>query len=178
MKLFNIENGQINVTEELLIIPEFKAIWEKHKDKEKARKEFLYVYFYADYSSSYKNYDDEERAKVLSKDYDVVTDNITNNAITKYKEMSYTFNMKFLDDCLFAANKTREYFRNVDYNLIDAKGNLVYKGTDVTKMLKDTMGVITSLETLRSKVEAELVSMSKLRGGGNVSKREYGNRKN
>lgn len=174
MKILSLENGEIKLTEELLIIPEFKAVWEKNSDKNKARKEFLYIYFFADYSSPYKNYDEEERKNVLSKDYSVSVDEVTFSAISKYREMCYTFNMRFLEDALYAANKTRDYFRSVDYNTKDDKGNLLYKVTDVTKALKDVMGVITTLEALKGKVEAEMVSMSKLKGGGSVSKREYG----
>jgi hypothetical protein len=177
MKILTLENGEIKLTEELLLIPEFKVIWDKYENKEKARKEFLFIYFFADHASQYKNYDEDERSKVLSNDFGVIPDEDTFKAISKYRDMSYTFNMRFLEDALYAANKTRDYFRSVDYSSKDEKGNLLYKVTDVTKALKDVMGIITTLETLKGKVEAEMVSMSKLKGGGSVSKREYG-RKN
>ena len=86
--------------------------------------------------------------------------------------MNYTFYMKFADDALHAANKTREYFRSVDYNAVDLKGNFLYKGTDVTKMLKDVMGIITSLEAAREKAKTEQLVKNKIKAGAVISKWE------
>jgi hypothetical protein len=172
MKILNLENGQINITEELLIIPEFKAIWDKHKDKEKARKEFLYIYFYADSNSPYKNYDPKDRQNELIKDYSINVDSITEAGINKYKDLNYTFNMRYLEAAMEAANKTIGYFKQVDYSLIDIKGNPVYRVKEVTDALKNCMGVITTLESLRDKIESENIVNSKIRGGGKISKWE------
>ena len=172
MKILTLDNGRISIPEETLFIPEFKKLWENHKDKEKSRLELLYVYFYADYNSPYKNYGAQEREDELKRDLGISKTKDITLAIEKYKKLNYTPNMRLLEAAQYAANKTEEYFKNTDYTERDAKGNAVYKGTDVTKMLKDILGIVTSLDGLKEKIEAENLANSKTKGNVRVSKWE------
>ena len=52
--MFQIKNNIIEPIPETLLIPEFKNIWNKSKDKEIAMKEFAYIYFTEDFKSPYK----------------------------------------------------------------------------------------------------------------------------
>lgn len=168
MKLIKINNNNVELAEGALLVPEFKTIWENNKE-EIAIEKLKYISLFCDYASPYKNLDEEDRIAELNKDLNLTFSEDIKIAITKYKTLSYTFNMRYLDDCLHAANKTREYFRGVDYKASDAKGNLLYKVKEVTDALKNCMGVITTLESLRSKIEQEQIGNNRIRGGGNTS---------
>ena len=172
MKVLTLENGQIKLLEETLIIPEFANLWNKHKDKEKSRKEFLFVYFFADYNSPYLNYDVEERKTVLSKDYGVTPNEITFAAIEKYKDLNYTFNMRYLDSAINAAKKMQSYFDTVDLKELDNAGRPIHKPSELNKCISEAPKILSSVQTLREKVENEILHESRIRGGGNVNKRE------
>jgi hypothetical protein len=168
MKLIKINNNNVELAEGTLLVPEFKEIWESNKP-EKAINIFKYIYLYSDFNSPYKNYSEEDRKLILTKDLKVEYNEVVEKAISKYKDMNNTFSMRFLDAAINAANKTLQYFEQVDYEKVDVKGNPIYKIKEVTDALKNCMGVITTLESLKTKVEAEQVGNNKIRGGGNIS---------
>jgi hypothetical protein len=171
MKLIKVDDNNVELAEGTLLVPEFKEIWESNK-KDVAIEKIKFIWLYADYNSPYKQYTDEDRILKLEKDLKIKFTADIQKGVNKYKELTYTFNMGFLADAKYAAQKTREYFRSVDYTKIDVKGNPIYKGTDITKMLKDVTGVITSLDILEKKVETEQISQSKVKAGAKISKWE------
>jgi hypothetical protein len=169
MKIITINNNEVTLHEGALLIPEFKILWENNKNGIEL---FKYIYLFADYNSPYKAYDEEQKIVALKKDLGITLTQELKDAIEKYKSLNYTFNMRYLDDALHAANQTRAYFRTVDYSLVDSRGGPVYKVNDVHKALGDCMKVIISLEQMRDKVEAESIVNSKIRGGAKVNKWE------
>lgn len=171
MKIIKINNNNVELLEGTLLIPEFKLIWENNPS-EVALRMFTYIYLYADFNSVYKNYTEDHRKTILSKEFNVEYSEELENAITKYKELNMTFSMRFLDAAINAANQTLTYFNNVDYDKVDVKGNPIYKIKEVTDALKNCMGVITTLESLRGKVEQEQIGNSKIKAGAKISKWE------
>ena len=71
MAVFTIENNVVKVNPEMLLIPEFKDIWDRDKSKDKgiAYKELAFVYFLADYKSVYTAYSPEEREDKIKQDF-------------------------------------------------------------------------------------------------------------
>ena len=171
MKIIEINGATVNLHEACLLIPEFKKLQDSSK-KDNGIQLFKYVYLFADYNSPYRAYDEEQKIAALEKDLGVSLTQELKDAIEKYKELNYTFNMRYLQDAIHAANQTRAYFRNVDYSLLDAKGNPVYKVKEVTDALKNTLQVITTLEGLKDKVESENVAQNKVRAGAKINRWE------
>ena len=171
MKIINLNGATVTLHDAALLIPEFKKLQELSK-KDNGIEYFKYVYLFADYNSPYRAYDEEQKIVALEKDLDIPLTPELKDAIEKYKELNYTFNMRYLQDALHAANQTRAYFRNVDYSLLDAKGNPVYKVKEVTDALRNTLQVITTLEGLKEKVESENVAQNKVRAGAKINKWE------
>lgn len=169
MKLIKIEGAQLEINDSLLLVPEFSKLYNTSKDKSIGINLIKVVYLFTDYNSAYKEYSEEDRKKQLEKDFKVTFNEDVTNAINKYKELSNTFSMKFLDAAINAANQTLTYFNNVDYNAVDLKGNPIYKIKEVTDALKNCMGVITTLESLKIKVYQEQIGSNKVRGGGDIS---------
>jgi hypothetical protein len=171
MKIIEINSATVTLHEACLLVPEFKALYEKNK-KDNGIQAFKYVYLFADYNSPYRAYDEEQKIAALNKDLNLTLTDELKAAIEKYKELNYSFNMRYLQDAIHAANQTRAYFRNVDYALLDARGNPIYKVKEVTDALKNTLQVITTLEGLKEKVESENVAQNKVRAGAKINKWE------
>lgn len=166
--MFVIENNEPVITTECLLIPEFKNIWDrdKSKDKSKAYKELIYVYFATDFKSLYLSYIDKDER--LAEDYmgneKWKPDQMILKACQKYEELQQTPTMNFLKAARHAMQETENYFLNIDYTERDSKGNPVYKVTEVTKALKDCSGVKDTLDKLLEAVKKEQSNGSRARG--------------
>jgi hypothetical protein len=172
MKLFTLENYQPLVTPEALLIPEIKTLFDrdKSKDKSKALKEIAYVYFSTDFQSNYLSYTKDVRDERLGEDFmgdgKYQPDQLVLTAMQKYDDLQITPTMNFLKAARHAMQETENYFMNIDYSERDAKGNAVYKGTDITKMLRDCSGIKDTLDKLMEAVKKEQSNGGTQRGGG------------
>lgn len=179
MKLFTLENYQPFVTPEALLIPEFKMLFDrdKSKDKGKALKEIAYIYFSTDYQSNYLAYTKDIRDSRLGEDFmgdaNYKPDQLVLGAMEKYDQLQQTPTMNFLKAARHAMQETENYFMNIDYSERDLKGNAVYKGTDITKMLKDCSGIKDSLDKLMEAVRKEQANGAVARGGGSGGMLEF-----
>jgi len=113
MKIIDVNGASVTLHEACLLVPEFKALYEKSK-KDNGIQLFKYVYLFADYNSPYRAYDEEQKIAALNKDLELALTDDLKAAIEKYKELNYSFNMRYLQDAIHAANQTRAYFRNVE----------------------------------------------------------------
>jgi len=172
MQLFTIQNHYPYISTEALLIPAFSNLWtrDKTKDKSVATKELAYVYFMSDYKSIYNNYPSDMKEEAVVKDLfagKYSADKLVYEAIDKYQDLQDTFATRFLKSARGAAEKTMNYFDNIDYTEKDKKDNLVYKVKEVTQALKDCGSIIEALDKLveRSNKEQGLKE-SKQRGGG------------
>ena len=172
MKLFEIVNHNPSITAEALLIPEFKALYtrDKTKDKRVATNEIGYIYFSVDYQSNYLTFTKAVRDAELGRDFmgdsNYVPDALVRAAMDKYELLQQTPTMRFLKAAQHAQQETEKYFMNINYAERDIKGNAVYKGTDVTKMLKDCAGIKDALDKLIEAVKKEKSNGSTPRGGG------------
>lgn len=172
MRIFEIQNSEPSITAEALLIPEFELLYkrDKSKDKSKALKELAYIYFSTDYKSIYLSYTKDLRDERLGEDFmgdaDYKPDKEIQLACNKYEELQQTPTMNFLKAARHAMQATESYFLNIDYSERDIKGNAVYKGTDITKMLKDCSGIKDSIDKLIEAVKKEQSSGGTQRGGG------------
>ena len=85
--------------------------------------------------------------------------------IVKYKALQKTESLGLLEDARYALEKIRGYYKSIDFNKRDAKGNQLFKITDVTRSIGDISKMIESLEKLKEKVVKEEELNSKVRGG-------------
>ena len=170
MNIFTIESNSPTITPEGLLIPEFRKLWDSEKDKLKAINKLAYVYFATDYKSIYLAFTKNIREERLGEDFmqnaKYKPDTLVQAAINKYEELQQTPTMNFLKAARHAMQQTENYFMNIDYSERDAKGNAVYKGTEVTKMLKDCAGIKDALDKLEEAVRKEQSNNAIARGGG------------
>tara|TARA_R110000868_G_scaffold14414_2_gene67061 strand:+ start:49352 stop:49903 length:552 start_codon:yes stop_codon:yes gene_type:complete len=172
MQLFKIEKNIVTVNPAALLIQEFKVVWEadKSKDKSTALKEMAYIYFKADYKSSYLSYlaEDRERAiidDVFGKDVQWTPGPLVLSAILKYEKFQENHYIKLLKSQRTALEKMMSYYNSVDFELKDNKGNHLYKITEVSKAMGDTAKIIDSLNKLDEIIRKELRDTKRNRGG-------------
>lgn len=187
IKLITLEDNKPIFNPEVRMFTPFRKIIERDKGskgdadgrkKSTATKELAFIYWFADPRSNYKeSYQDErERTekikKLLGLDDKWEIDSVIQEAVDFYtEEIKDDFDIGFLEDAIAAAEKTREYFRNVDYS-ISIKGKPVYDGKTVMAMLEKTPNTIESLKNARKKIYNSEKLNPKIRGGGTVGRYE------
>jgi len=178
MGLFDYRNYQVIIPPDALVIPSFKAIWDRDKTKEKhtATQELSYIYFAYDFKSPYNIYPLNERLiKVISdfiKKPDWTPDSLLRSAIDEYNEFQRTYSMRFLESARGLADKLSSYFDEVDFHAVDEKGKPMYSATDAVRNLKEVGNVIESLDKVEEKVKKEVDSKTKVRGQKTIKDRE------
>jgi hypothetical protein len=80
--------------------------------------------------------------------------------------------MRYLDSAIRASKELQNYFDTVDLKQVDEQGRLVHKITELNKCISEAPKILSSLQSVREKVENELLQESRIRGQGTVSKRE------
>jgi hypothetical protein len=154
----------------MLLIPEFRKIWDRDssKNKEKAIKQLAYVYFIGDYKSEYNIYGIEKRSMVsreVMEDPEYVTDDIIEEAIKKYIKLQETSSMRYLRSIRDTVDSIIKFNEALKFNSDnDTKS---YNPSLATKALKDVGSIVEDLEKWEKKVYGEEDQMS-IRGGGKV----------
>lgn len=172
MQLFQLMNYQVIFMPQTMMITEFKAIKDKNGDDDTLTlKEMSFVWFYTDVRSDFQQVlDDEERiheiAQSISMPEEWKPDDIVMNAVNYYKEYSKTASSGLYNASVAAAKFVEKRLSNVEELLreLDARGNPLYKLSDVLRMLKDIPDVMEKLHKARETVIKELEAKSELRG--------------
>jgi hypothetical protein len=154
----------------MLMIPEFKKIWDRDnsKNKDKATKELAYVYFIGDYKSEYNIYGIEKRttvAREIMEDPTYVSDDIVEAAITKYVKLQETSSMRYLRSIRDTVDSIIKFNDALKFD--SAKDAKTYNPSLATKALKDVGSIVEDLEKWEKKVYGEEDQMN-IRGGGKV----------
>jgi hypothetical protein len=164
--MFDIgSNNKVVIKEpSLLLIEEFKAIWEKDKTKEKstALKEFAYIFLKNDFKSSYRNgYSIEELPKVLKRDLSLPKNWKASESILKaeekYVSLQTSKSLKLLMSAEQALEQVREYFDSFDITKIaeEKKAEAISK---LMNNLKNIDEVVGKLEVAKRRVAEDLKS--------------------
>lgn len=166
--MFNYNNKDEIVPDPMLmLVPEFKKIWGRDnlKNKSRAKQEFAYIYFIADYKSEYNTFGlekEESIARDIMKDEKYVPDNIMIEAIEKYEKLQLTSSMRYLKSIRMTVDSL---IANLDSMKYDPNKKEEYKPAEITKSLKDIEVILEKLEKWEKKVFEEEEDMI-IRGGG------------
>lgn len=166
-----MDHNGLTISEEAYLLKPFKKLWDRDKTKTKdvALAELGYVYFMEDFRSDYFDIidNDERRKNVIN---DIVfpkgwkEDAAVSHARKYYKEMSETFSLKFLKDVRFALDRIREFFRNVDFTLMDKNGKPIYDVSKINNVIKQSDATLENLSKLEKRVLRDIKEESKMRG--------------
>ena len=172
MKLLNLKNYQVEVTDEALLVKPIRDLFNKDTSptKEAFYTQCSIIYFMADPRSSY-NYivDEKERFEEIKKQEGLPkTYKITKElqaAIDAYKNSVKTTSSMLLEDARTAVDKVRKFLREVDLTLLDDKGKPVYTINTVTSALKMIPQLAKDITETEKLVTKELEEAGRMRGG-------------
>lgn len=179
--LFKVENKSVFPNPETLLIEPFKSIWnrDKTKAKNKAMEEFAYIEFMSSMKKSnpFRQYPEgRKEAKIIEEVINTPKwkpDSKVKKAIKKIVDLqnngstTYSYYMSAKK----AAEKMQEFFEEFDLNERNLKsGNPLYKPRDVTSALNETAKTLQTLKDLESKVQEELMEMTKTKADKSISR--------
>ena len=168
MKLFEMKEFVLQVTDEAWGITYFKTILkrDKNRTKETAFKEMLFIYYYVDVRSDYVYIvDDKERCREIIKDIglpsDWKIDNAIQDAINYYNSMSLSPIAKLYKSSLKAVDDISKYLEQVDELLYErtANGSVVNTLATITSSLKSVPIIMKDLKAAYKEVLLEQKDM-------------------
>lgn len=176
MNVFSYDNAnnRLEINEpEILLIKEFKALYDRDKTKNKSKlwKELTYIYLAIDWKSLYNNYSEQERHIEALSDSGVTeeefNDPLFREACRKYKALQESNkSIKMLRAAMNAADQFIDYFNDiVDLNERDVNGKPIFTAEKVMKEVGMLNKVHEELITLENRVKKELAEKSTLRAG-------------
>jgi|688.fasta_scaffold588202_2 hypothetical protein len=177
MKLLKLENNHLcSITPEALGLKAFRDIWErdKTKNKDRAKLDLSFVYFFADWQSTFKKLPVEDKITTLEKEvYDnkYKADTLVLAAAKMYEDIQNesSFSLKHLESVENTAAKISEYLAKVKLDERDKQGKAVYNVNQLQKTIADFPETIKKITEMRKHVEVELTQDPNLRGGAHKS---------
>jgi len=169
---------------EIANIPEFKELIRRDRGspgdsqgrmKQRAAREFAYIYHVASHQSPYRVYDGDLREEEVRKDifHDMPEwkpDSILEAALAKYRALTETELTKLLSGAVSAVNKLRDYFEKVNFTDVDADGRPIYNAKDVVSNLANLGKVVEGLQKLKEQVEKDELGSAQNRRGVDTNK--------
>ena len=168
MKLFEMKEFTLSVSDEAWGLLPFKAILkrDKNRNKETAFKEMLFIYFYADIRSDYLYIvDNDIKRKEIVKDIGLPDgwkiDSVMQEALDFYNKHSITPIGKLYKSSLKAADDIAKYLEQTDLLLNERtdKGSVVTPLNTITASLKAVPGIMKDLKTAHKEVITEQKEM-------------------
>ena len=162
MKLFEIKNWQLVVSEEVWGLLPFNKILkrDKSKEKEKAMKEMLFLYFYCDIRSDYLAMKEADRIDEIKHDIGLpdnwVIDSVIEEAIALYVNHD-TVLEKLYRQTLKAVAAIGDYLENAETLLSerDVRGNPVNDISKITTAIQRVPKLMTDLKSAYKEVVKE-----------------------
>jgi hypothetical protein len=163
MKILNLVDGEVKIDPEILVIPEFDAVWktDKTKDKHKAFETFTYIYHCCDLASPYANFPMGKREEAVRQD--LISDKTwketkeIKSARAKFIEMSTTPLQRLLSA---SQRKIDEIAQFLDETPVD-----VDTVASVLKIMNDLSKTVNQFAALNETVTKEQKANSTKRRG-------------
>ena len=178
LTLFTIEEFEPRLSDEALLIEEFKILHSLNynkqpgdtqgRDRKRALQECRYLFHMYDYRSEFSEYEEKDRqiealnAAALPLDYEISKE--LKDCIDIFVSMQETRMLKTLKTAETTLDKLRAYYDGVNFNEKDKNGNLVHKPKDIMASISDLGNVNKKLADLTKRVKQELKETETLRG--------------
>lgn len=195
MGLFKEENYKVIIDPEIKIIPEFKALITRDKDRRKrnAFNELAYVYFMVDYRSPYNAYPSEERSVRIIKDLKLPEnfkpDAKVKAAMKRYEELQETPAIKSLGsirEALYVSLNAVNYVKGKISDFLNARienededldpsvlepaaTELIQFVNMLLKLAGNIPSAIATLNNVEEQVKKEQSDKRRIKGGGSAN---------
>jgi hypothetical protein len=182
MRLVDLINNQIVISEEAYLLKPFKSLWDrdKSKDKERVLSELGYIYYMEDFKSDFSDITNEKERGVevvnslnLSKGWK--EDKFVKEAREFYRKRSEEITpLLFLRDVKVAIDRMREQFREVDFLAVDKNGKSKYDIEKFARVIEKSANLLENLTKLENMVKKEVQSKKDKVGSKSKSMFEEG----
>jgi hypothetical protein len=179
MKIFDYKDFKLSIAvPEVLLIPEFKEIWEKDKTKDKqySFKVFTYVFLMYDWKSVFINYDKEEKhnesflASGL-KESDLEKKEIVDLCLKYESIMNNDLTIVVINAMKESIHQFKQYFKEINFTeKVESgarKGSLVYSVSDYMRTMKDADQIFDTIDKLEEKLKEKLSNSETSSRGSN-----------
>jgi len=172
MKLFDLLNNKLVISEEAYLLSPFRKIWDKDKTKGKDRalNELAYVFYMEDFRSDFADImDDDERAVEIINNLNLPeswqeTDLVKEAREFYDKMVNNILPLRFLRDAKKAVDKMRVYFIGVDFNQKDPRGKLIYDPDKLSRTLEKSGSILENIFKLEQMVKNEMEARNDTKG--------------
>jgi hypothetical protein len=166
MRLFEILNSKLTISEEAYLLNPFKKLWDrdKTKDKERALAELGYVYYIEDFKSDFSDIIDEsDRVMEVRGSLDLPKgwkeDVLVKEAREFYRKRSEEIlPLLLLRDAKTIIDKMRTFYREVDFLATDKNGKATYDIDRVSRVIERSGNILETLNKLEDQVKRDLQS--------------------
>lgn len=166
MRLFDLIDNKLTISEEAYVLTPFKNIWtrDKTKQKEVALAELGYIYFMEDFKSDFSDIVEEDQRQkevisVLNLPSSWKEDTFIKDAREFYRKRSEEITpLLLLRDSKIVLDKMRKYFREVDFLALDDKGKPIYDIDKLARVIERSAGILQNLSNLENMVKKEIES--------------------
>lgn len=164
MRLVDLINNQVTVSEEAYLLTPFKKIWDRDKSKlkELALEEMAFIYYMEDFKSDFSDIVDEtEREEEVKVSVGLPSswkeDQIVKDAREFYRKRSEDIiPLLLLRDAKVVIDRMRTYFREVDFLATDRNGKLKYDIDKVARVIERSGSILENLIKLEGMVKKEV----------------------
>lgn len=183
MKFFKYDSesgGLILNDEGILVISEYRALMNLDRNKsktdktgtsrEKAFREFIYIYLALDWESPYSDLPEQEKHAAALVDSELTEqefeDPLFRAACKKYDELqNSSISIRLLKSAMASVETLIFYLQHVDVNERNPlDGKPIYKTKDLIAEIKGCKDVIVGVRDLENQVKKELETETSLRG--------------
>lgn len=184
MKYFTVDKstGSLDFSDSrILLIKEFKALLDSTRNKsksdpegeikERAQKEFTFMFLYLDWESPYFKYPEEDRQQASFDDSGLTEEQMNDpefiEACKKYNELQDKIQeLRLLKGCMLTIENIIYYLEHVDVNERNPNdGKPIYKTKDVIMEIKNARELIKTVRDLEKEVKEGVSDESSVRGG-------------
>jgi hypothetical protein len=164
MRLVDLINNQIVISEEAYLLLPFKKLWDRDKSKSKGRAlaEMAYIYFMEDFKSDFSDIVDEpaREAEVLNS-IDLPPswkeDGVVREAREFYRKRSEEITpLLLLRDAKVVIDRMRTYFREIDFLALDKNGKPKYDIDKVARVVERSAAILENLNKLEQMIKKEV----------------------
>ncbi|MCS7317131.1 MAG: hypothetical protein NZZ41_02260 [Candidatus Dojkabacteria bacterium] len=172
VKLLEFKNFEVKISDDVVLIKEFKTILDrdKSKDKKQATKYFTYIYLTQDPQSPYANFTEEEAHRTALEDIGLkeVPDYVI-EACKKYRYIVYNRPvLRMLKKMTKAMLALEEYFETVNFTeKIESgqrKGALLHDPKQLLAVMERASKIIDQVKLLEQRAIEELKTDTSVKG--------------
>lgn len=179
--IFNNADNTLKIDEySILLIKEFKDLWDEKrnkckedktgKERRRAFKELTYIYLVLDFKSPYFQYTEKQKHEAALADSELTEEMLQDElflaAFRKYKELQNSDPILALIKTAYnTLYKMQIHLDNIDFEEInEANGTPLYKPKDVLADIASIATMRTKLQELETTHKNNLAAASKVRG--------------